>query len=53
MLVRDYKATWLDLTLQYAQVRPAPPCFSSRGVKHSLMCRRSVYPYPGIRDRVL
>lgn len=25
MLVRDYKATWLDLTVQYAQVRPPPP----------------------------
>lgn len=23
MMVREYKATWLDLTLQYAQVRPA------------------------------
>jgi len=25
MLVRDYKATWLDLTVQYAQVRPSLP----------------------------
>lgn len=23
MMVREYKATWLDLTLQYAQVRSA------------------------------
>jgi transcription initiation factor TFIIH subunit 2 len=28
MLVRDYKATWLDLTLQYAQVRPSVSLFS-------------------------
>ncbi|KAK4692385.1 hypothetical protein P7C70_g9141, partial [Phenoliferia sp. Uapishka_3] len=30
MLVRDFKLPWLDLTLQYARVRPVPPPKSRR-----------------------
>lgn len=45
MLVRDYKATWLDLTLQYAQVRPSRICLFREVEKHSLRRTRWIQEF--------